>query len=249
MQAILAAHPEVLSYRGKGCSLGFIGHTALHWAAAKGSVLLLDWLLERGADPNLGNNAGSTALHVASQNGQAVAAERLLSAGAEVDAKDDEGFTPGDVAQERGHRSLVAVLAAQAGRAALCARLSALAATAGGWRVGEMREALRLGAVSTAGVTEKSELEALVRELMAREGVPAAAPPPTAAPPPEATPPPPPPPPPPPLASDSGSDSSDDAEAAARMKAAAERAKARPSLLPLSSPPPLSLPSCLSSPC
>ena len=38
MEPLLAANPDLLSYNGKGCSLGFIGHTALHWAAAKGQA-------------------------------------------------------------------------------------------------------------------------------------------------------------------------------------------------------------------
>ena len=47
MKHLLAAHPTLLGYRGKGCSLGFIGHSALHWAASKGNVQALRWLIEQ----------------------------------------------------------------------------------------------------------------------------------------------------------------------------------------------------------
>jgi tetratricopeptide (TPR) repeat protein len=171
MERLLADDARLLSYRGKGCSLGFIGHSALHWAAAKGHTQLLLWLLARGAEPGLVNNAGSTALHTAAQNGQQAAAEALLAAGAEPDARDTDGRTPRDVGLERGHSGICRALEASAGRSALRAALAALAGSQGGWRVGALREALRLGRVDTAGVTEKSELEEMVRDLMAREGV------------------------------------------------------------------------------
>ena len=31
MKPLLEAQPRLLGYRGKGCSLGFISHSALHW--------------------------------------------------------------------------------------------------------------------------------------------------------------------------------------------------------------------------
>ena len=33
MEPLLREDARVLTYDGKGCSLGFIGHTALHWAS------------------------------------------------------------------------------------------------------------------------------------------------------------------------------------------------------------------------
>ena len=75
MQPLLAAEPRLLGYCGKGCSLGFIGHSALHWAAAKGLVPLAKWLVECNADVHLRNNAESTPLHAAAQNNQVGVAE------------------------------------------------------------------------------------------------------------------------------------------------------------------------------
>jgi hypothetical protein len=60
----------LLGYRGQGTSYGFCGHTALHWAAAKGHVEAVRWLLRCGADVDARNFAGSTPLHTAVGNEQ-----------------------------------------------------------------------------------------------------------------------------------------------------------------------------------
>ena len=91
MQPLLAAEPRLLGYCGKGCSLGFIGHSALHWAAAKGLVPLAKWLVECNADVHLRNNAESTPLHAAAQNNQVGVAEILLRAGASGQLRDADG--------------------------------------------------------------------------------------------------------------------------------------------------------------
>jgi hypothetical protein len=51
MKPLLAAQPRLLGYRGKGCPLGFIGHSALHWAAYAARRLQLPGTSVRG--PNL----------------------------------------------------------------------------------------------------------------------------------------------------------------------------------------------------
>ena len=45
-----------------GCSLGFIGHTALHWAASKNYIPLIRWLISEGLPVNVPNNGGSLSL-------------------------------------------------------------------------------------------------------------------------------------------------------------------------------------------
>jgi ankyrin repeat protein len=47
-----------------------IGHTAVHWCAAKGHLTCLQWLLQQGADINCLNAEDSTPLHAAAANGQ-----------------------------------------------------------------------------------------------------------------------------------------------------------------------------------
>lgn len=47
-----------------------IGHSAMHWCAAKGYIECLQWLVKQGADINNLNAEDSTPLHAAAANGQ-----------------------------------------------------------------------------------------------------------------------------------------------------------------------------------
>ena len=60
MRALYAAQPLLLDAAQSG-----IGNTALHWAAAKSSQQVLQFLLEKKASPALQNSSGSTPLHSA----------------------------------------------------------------------------------------------------------------------------------------------------------------------------------------
>jgi hypothetical protein len=60
----------LLQYQGQGTNFSFTGHTAVHWAAAKGQLEALRWLLTHGASADAVNHAGSTPLHSAAGNGQ-----------------------------------------------------------------------------------------------------------------------------------------------------------------------------------
>ena len=55
-----------------------IGHSALHWCAAKGYLECLQWLLKQGADINTLNAEDSTLLHAAAANGQESTVQYLL---------------------------------------------------------------------------------------------------------------------------------------------------------------------------
>ena len=172
MRRLLSAHgAHLLGHRGKGCSLGFIGHSALHWSAAKGHMHVLEWLLEEGAEVGLINNAESTPLHTAAQNNHAAAVERLLSAGADAHARNAEGQTAREVALERDQVEVARLMESCTETIRLRTLLAQLAADDARWTVGLLKESLRLGGVDTTGVSEKAELVALVRELMEREGV------------------------------------------------------------------------------
>ena len=171
MRPLLAADASLMSYRGKGCSLGFIGHSALHWAAAKGHSELVAWLLGEGADTAVRNNAESTPLHTCAQNGHVGVAQALLAAGADGGAVDADGHTARAVALERGNADIARLIEQSAGRASLQRSLAALGSESATWKVSAMKEALRLGGVDCAGIAEKAELVALVVALRDREGV------------------------------------------------------------------------------
>ena len=91
-----------LSIRRKGTKYSFTGHTALHWASAKGHLECVSWLLAEGRKVGLElvtctNHSDATPLHSAASNGRAEAAMLLLNAGADPDVKDDCDESPLEV--------------------------------------------------------------------------------------------------------------------------------------------------------
>ena len=190
MQPLLVAEPRLLGYCGKGCSLGFIGHSALHWAAAKGLAPLAKWLVEEcNADVHLRNAAESTPLHSAAQNNKLDVADILLRAGASGQLRDADGNSARDTALERGHSQLVIAIDASkvpiapirvhASKAALRESLQQLGADSSCWKVSELKAALRLAAVECPN--EKQELVKLVEGLREQEAITGDAPPPAPA--------------------------------------------------------------------
>lgn len=105
LAAALARNPRLLQYAGEGTSLGFTGHSALHWAAAKGRCEAVRWLLRQGANPDAVNKAGSTAVHAAAQNNQLEAAKVLMyEGGSDGFVQDDLQETAREVAVAAGHQ-------------------------------------------------------------------------------------------------------------------------------------------------
>ena len=68
LAAAQARCPALLALRSGG-----IGHTALHWAAARDDAPQIAWLLDCGLSPDVRNTEGGTALHAAAGNGAAAA--------------------------------------------------------------------------------------------------------------------------------------------------------------------------------
>jgi len=73
------------------------------------------WLLERGADPDIGNFSGRTALHLAARDGRAKHVELLLAAGAGVNVRDERGETPLRYAHDAGHKIVERMLRSSGG--------------------------------------------------------------------------------------------------------------------------------------
>jgi ankyrin repeat protein len=113
MRILHEEDPSLVHERSSG-----VGHTAAHWAAAKGHVGALTWLLDACSfDPNFANACGATALHSAAANGQDTCAALLVARGARIDVVDEIGESPCDVAV-RMQRSgeLIAMLGGDAAR-------------------------------------------------------------------------------------------------------------------------------------
>jgi ankyrin repeat protein len=65
------------------------------------AIAAVDFLLDRGADPAMGNDAGSTALHVAALRAYPGVIRRMAERGLDLNVADREGFTPLDYAVGR----------------------------------------------------------------------------------------------------------------------------------------------------
>lgn len=92
-ERVLAAHPGLVNAQGSN------GNRLLNLAVGLRRDAVADLLLERGADPGLGNDKGWTPLHDAvgggGEDGALARLERLLAAGAPVEAEaHGEGGTP-----------------------------------------------------------------------------------------------------------------------------------------------------------
>lgn len=70
------------------------GDTGLHVVVARRDALWVRFLLQRGANPNVRNNAGITPLQLATQLGFIEGAEELIEKGAQVNVADSQGETP-----------------------------------------------------------------------------------------------------------------------------------------------------------
>jgi ankyrin repeat protein len=99
---LLDDHPELIHVRGTN------GNDLLGMA---GDLEVVRLLIERGADPNRGNDYGWTKLHQAGYSNLRHLAELLLAAGARTDlSARGDGGTPLVVALFWGHREVVEVL-------------------------------------------------------------------------------------------------------------------------------------------
>jgi hypothetical protein len=102
VQASLLMSPDLIWYRGQTTSAGFVGHSALHWAAAKGHVECLLALIAAGADIHAKNRGGTTVLHTAAMNDSIKCVEILLRCGANPLMVDDGGEKAEEAARRRG---------------------------------------------------------------------------------------------------------------------------------------------------
>jgi ankyrin repeat protein len=102
---LLDRHPELVRIRGTN------GNDLLGLAAANCDLASVRLLLERGADPNRGNDYGWTPLHAAGYGNRRELARLLVDAGARTDlSARGDGGTPLVAALFWGHREVVDLL-------------------------------------------------------------------------------------------------------------------------------------------
>ena len=86
------------------------GNTGLIIAISRGDETWTGFLLNKGADPNLGGKGGDTPLIAASRVGFTQAVEWLLGLGAKVDAPNRKGETPLIIAVQQRELPIVRLL-------------------------------------------------------------------------------------------------------------------------------------------
>eukprot|EP01065_Artemidia_motanka_P029409 TRINITY_DN35524_c0_g1_i1.p1 TRINITY_DN35524_c0_g1~~TRINITY_DN35524_c0_g1_i1.p1 ORF type:complete len:468 (+),score=126.29 TRINITY_DN35524_c0_g1_i1:74-1477(+) len=160
MKELLPLCPDLINYRGLGTSYGFIGSTTLHWAAARGHLAMMRWLLAEGADASAQNFGGSTPLHSACSNGQMQSLELLLASGANTTLVD----CCGDLCEEVAAPEKATRMRTVIGRWRVGEKLRRSPPEQ--WKVRDMREALRTAGVDTRGMTERHEMVEQVQKLI-----------------------------------------------------------------------------------
>jgi ankyrin repeat protein len=78
-------------------------NTPIHAAVAGNRTMMVELLLEHGAEIDVQQHGGWTALHGAAQHGNAEMVELLLEFGANADVASDDGKTAIDIARDAGH--------------------------------------------------------------------------------------------------------------------------------------------------
>eukprot|EP00755_Sulcionema_specki_P027314 Sspe_Gene.16697::Locus_5898_Transcript_2_3_Confidence_0.571_Length_1402::g.16697::m.16697 len=161
VEDLLPLFPDLVNYGGGGTSYGFIGSTALHWAASRGDLKMMNLLIDKGSDPSFQNNGGSTPLHSAAANGQVGAVELLLAKGSNPQLIDCCGDTPEDVAQPEKEKPIREVIR----KRKVEVRLRGTDPSQ--WKVSDMKEALQAGGIDYRGMTERTEMVEAVSSLLA----------------------------------------------------------------------------------
>ena len=165
---LLNSEPRLLYYWGAGTNYGFSGHSALHWAAAKGHADALRALLRAGANPDVPNHGGGRPLHAAAANGQTHCARiLLLHGGACASLRNGLEETPCELALHGGHADTAHAIEEAARAAQLRDVLPADASEFRGAAVRAAQAALAAAGQDVRAFTERDDLFAAAKQLVA----------------------------------------------------------------------------------
>ena len=162
MESLLQAQPELLAYNVKGTSLGFIGHSALHWASSKNALPIVQWLVaEKRMNPNVRNNGEATPLMSAAAQGQLEISRVLLKLGADTQPRNSQGNQARDEALAHNHKDIAQAI----DHFTLARNMIAEVASGGAWSGKNMRNLLLTASLS-ADYSEKAEFQQAVEQYL-----------------------------------------------------------------------------------
>uniref|UniRef100_A0A8C0EQD9 Uncharacterized protein n=1 Tax=Bubo bubo TaxID=30461 RepID=A0A8C0EQD9_BUBBB len=91
-------------------ALNSSSETLLHVAAANGHLMIMEYLISKGAKTDVKDRKGRTPLHRAAEKGHGDAVKMLLQHGAYMYSLDTEGKTPLHLAAQKNHSHIVKMI-------------------------------------------------------------------------------------------------------------------------------------------
>ena len=108
--ALVGDVPRAKALVARGAEINKLGWTALHYAAVKGNLEMVQYLLANEAMPNAPSPDGDSPLMMAVQSGNAQVVQALINAGADPAAVNQKGVDAIDVARQKGNAALASAL-------------------------------------------------------------------------------------------------------------------------------------------
>ncbi len=102
--------PRALALIGKGAEVNRVGWTALHYAAASGSIPIIQRLLDESAFIDAESPNKTTPLMMAARSGHSAVVRLLLDEGADPTLKNEAEMTAADFARAQGFKDLAGFL-------------------------------------------------------------------------------------------------------------------------------------------
>ena len=102
--------PRALALIGKGAEINRVGWTALHYAAASGSIPIIQRLLDESAFIDAESPNKTTPLMMAARSGHSAVVRLLLDEGADPTLKNEAEMTAADFARAQGFKDLAGFL-------------------------------------------------------------------------------------------------------------------------------------------